>query len=133
MTQSGKQNTPPKTVDPLEGYRRISNEEFDDLTREVNLYRSLAEDDEDRMNLSLVMKRNRLQEALRDESSALRRLVNHVDRVLTDAQSRWLEVSDPRSQQALDAHRDARAARLVIDWIEDQISIGNQAERQLED
>ena len=120
------------SLDPLDGFRRIANDEYDALENEVMAFRALAEDDEDLENLAYVLKRNKLLDELAKQSSVIRRLAAHANRVMEEACGRWMEVSDPRHQQAVDAHRDARAARLVIDWIEDQISAGNQAERQLE-
>jgi uncharacterized protein (DUF2336 family) len=96
------------------------------------MFHALAEDDVDVANLQLVLKKNKLVEELAQQSSPLRRLVSHAQRVLDDAARRWVEQGDPRHEQAVLAHRDARAARLVIDWVAEQIDIGKQAEMQLE-
>lgn len=119
--------------DPLQGYRGApTRDAYDELEREVQAYRALAEDDVDIENLSHVLKKDALVQELANESSALRRLVSHAQQVLEYATRRWVEQANPQHEQAINAHRDARAARLVIDWVDEQISVGKQAERQLE-
>jgi len=118
-------------ADPLDGFRRVPNEEFDELERELLAYRGLAQTDDDLANLSYVLKRNSLLNELEKQSSPLRRLVAHATQVMDAAFHDWVESADPESGQAMDSHRNARAARLVIDWVEEQIAVGNQAEGQL--
>ena len=120
-------------ADPLDGYRaNLDMDAIRALEDEVMAYRGLAEDDIDTAALQAVMKKNALMNDLTGESTPLKRLVTHCYMVMEDATNRWVEVSDPKSESAVNAHHDARAARLVLDWVGDQITVGKQAEVQLE-
>lgn len=131
MPQSPKQV--PDKDDPLDGYRgRPSLEDYDKLEEEVRAFRELGETDIDLSLLGQVLKKDNLLKELNNESSVLKRLATHAYKVLDSASDRWVLESDANSVEAISAHGDARAARLVIDWIAEQIEIGNQAERQLE-
>ena len=119
--------------DPLDGYRgRPTLGEYEALEEEVRAFREFADSDIDIECLADVLKKDNLLKELKDESSTLKRLVTHAYKVMDNATKRWQFEGDPKSVAAVNAHGDARAARLVIDWIETQIEIGNQSERQLE-
>ena len=118
--------------DPLDGFRRIANSDYDALEQELGAFRALAHDEEDLQALSLVLKRDALLRSLNEEAGPLRRLAAHATRVYEEACQRWVECEEAIHPVAIGAHNDARAARLVIDWIENEISTGNQAARQLE-
>lgn len=118
--------------DSLEGFRRERRDGYDELEDELRAFRSLAVDDEDMGLLQEVLKKNAVVAALRQQDAPFRRLATHAAQVLDHAQKRWVENPDPRSDKAINAHHDARAARLVLDWIADQIEVGEEAERRLE-
>lgn len=129
MTQSPKQ-----ADDPLEGYRgRVDNpsaQEF--LEQEIRSVHEWAANDVDIEAMRDVIRMDDLIAELKNENSTVRRLVDYVTTRLDECSKVWQLESDPSSVAALDAHRDARAARMILNWVHMIIETGQQAERQLE-
>ena len=126
MTQSEKSSS-----DPLAGYRRTP-EEYDELEQELHAFRKIATTE---VNVSLVrsvMYKDELKRELLNASSPLRRLADHACAVYEMAQQDWVGEDTPDTEKAVAAHANARAARLVTDWISEQIEIGKQAQHELE-
>ena len=118
--------------DPLDGFRGSGlSDRYQQLEEELLAFRSLAVDDENVELLRDILKKDQIIAELKNESGPFRRLATHAYNVLDHARSRWIEMEDPTSVEAINAHRDARAARLVIDWIGHQIEIGKAAEEQV--
>lgn len=120
------------TPDPLDGYRGRPAQEWDALEAEAIAFRSLATDPDDIAALRSIIRSDEIIRLLEDDSNALTRLMTHAYKVRKDATDRWLETADPRSDEALGAHLDGRAAALVISWVEEQLEIGKQASLQME-
>lgn len=120
-------------VDALDGYRgqpERSEEEY--VEGEVRAIHEWAEHDVDIESMRDVIRMDDLLRELKDESSTVRRLVDHVTKRIDECSIAWQLAADPTGLDAVNAHRDARAARLVLDWIQTTIDQGEQAERQLE-
>lgn len=101
------------------------------MEQEVNAFRSLANTDLNVELLREVLRSDQLVKDLSNESSTIKHLVNHVTEALDAAHGAWSQNPDPTSTEALNAHRDARAARLLIDWIQTTIHAGAMAEETL--
>jgi hypothetical protein len=118
--------------DPLDGFRSSGSDRYAQLEEELLAFRSLAVDDENVELLRDILKKDEIMAALKETGGPFRRIATHAYNVFDQAKTRWVECDDPTSVEALNAHRDARAARLVIDWIAHQIEIGQQAQEQVE-
>jgi len=77
-----------------------------------------------------VLKSDQLVTAMQGDR-VVARLVTMVTQRIDDCAKVWSTQQDPTSIAALNAHREARAARLLIDWIEKTINSGSTAETQL--
>lgn len=126
MTQS---NAP--AADPLEGYRR-SPGEYNAMEEELLAYRQVAATDVNVDNLRSVILKDEIRNELRDASAPFARLVAHAISVYEAAQSDWVAEDQPDTDKARAAHSNARAARLVMDWVAEQIERGQQAQQELE-
>ena len=118
----------PQDNDPLDGFRGREMQAGDALIEEVLAYRELAATDLDKTLLALVLKRDQLERALQNESGSMVALVNMVLAKLDDACKVWQQEGDPTSVAARTAHLNARAARLVIDWVQEVMDQGQQAQ-----
>lgn len=128
MTQSTKSSD-----DPLDGYR--GRPEFDSEEQLESEIRSIHEGMDNEVDLAAMREVIRMDDLIRElnnESSTMRRLVDYVTKKMDDCSQAWQCESDPTSSAALNAHRDIRAARLVLDWVQMTVEHGTQAERQLE-
>lgn len=125
--QPSKKSNP----DPLEGYRRTPDE-YEELESELQAFRTIAANEVNLDALRSVIFKDSLRSELRDESTALHALVAHAISVYEVAQQEWVGEDTTNSDKAVAAHANARAARLVMDWVADQIEIGRQAQRELE-
>ena len=125
--------TESKKDDPLEGYRgRPSQEAYEQLEDEIRSWRAIADDD---INLSLLTQMHRMDGViaeLNNESSTLKRLVTHVLAIIDGAFTTWQLATDPTGPEAVAAHRDVVAARIVLDWIKAHMDAGAEAEALLE-
>lgn len=126
--------SPKPAADPLAGYRGRVDSPSDDefVEQEIRSIHEWAEHDVDVEAMRDVIRMDDLIAQLKDESSTMRRLVEYVTKRLDECSAVWQLATDPAGVDALDAHRSARAARLVLDWIQMTIEQGRQAERQLE-
>lgn len=120
-------------TDPLEGYRgspqRSADTELEDSQAFVD---SLRNSELNTELLRAVVVGDDLERELLEDSSSMRRLVNMLVQKIDDATKVWQSEGDPASVRALNAHRDARAARLVITWIEEIMKTAEMSEKQLE-
>jgi len=115
--------------DQLEGFRgrQISPEEqLEDDVRDLHN----LESEIDEQLVREVLKSDQLIAAMQGDS-VLGRLVTMITKRIDDCAKVWSSQQDPTSMAALNAHREARAARLLIDWIEMTINSGSTAETQL--
>lgn len=120
-----------KKSDPLEGFRGRKKDSYEALEDEVRAFRSLADNDIDLDLLQQVMRSDNILAELNNESSTLKRLVTFILNVIDESFKTWQLENDPKSDAAVAAHRDVAAARLVIDWIDEHIRAGGQAEQIL--
>lgn len=119
------------TSDPLDGFRGREGGDYEVLEDELRAWRSLAEEPLNVELVKLVQQKDRLEHALKDQSGPMVQLVNHVLAKLDEATKCWWGTDNPDSVPARGAHIRARACRLLIDWIEETIEVGKQAERHL--
>jgi hypothetical protein len=117
--------------DPLAGYRRTPDE-YEELEQELSAFRSIAANEVNVTLLRSVILKDELQQELKDASSPLCHLVTHAVSVYEAAQQDWVAEDRTDTDKAVAAHANARAARLVIDWVTEQIEIGKQAQQELE-
>jgi hypothetical protein len=126
MTQSAKPSS-----DPLDGYRRTPDE-YAELESELRAFRQIAANEVNVENLRSVILKDEIKNELRNGSSTFARLVSHAVAVYEVAQSEWVAEDRTDTDKARAAHANARAARLVMDWVATQIETGEQAQRELE-
>jgi hypothetical protein len=120
-----------KETDSLEGYR--GRDQYDAMEDEVRSFRALADSNVNVELLQQVLVSDNLVAELKNESSTLKRLVNHVLTLVDDAFKTWQLASDPTDAAAVGAHRDAAAARLLLDWIALEVHKGQEAQELLEE
>lgn len=118
-------------ADPLDGYRGRSPDS-DSLTDEILQFRQTLNDDVDLDAMREVIRSDELIQELKGESNTVRRLVDYATRQLDEACMVWQSDANPTSMASLNAHRNARAARLLLNWIQYTMEAGAQSERQLE-
>lgn len=127
------QTQSPKSVDDnLDGYRGRNTSADELIENEVRAIHEWMDNDIDVEAMRDIIRMDDLIAELKDESSTIRRLVDYVTQRLDECCLEWQLASDPTGVDAVDAHRSARAARLVLNWIQMMIEQGRQAERQLE-
>lgn len=126
MTQSSP------SADPLDGFRGRDDGNYEQMEEELLSFRALSQDDADFELLRNIIKHDAIMEALQQEGSAFQRLATHAVRCLDVARKDYEAAGNPHSDEAIDAHLRARAARLVVDWIETELEAGRQATQQVE-
>lgn len=102
------------------------------MEEELRAFRHIAASPVNVENLRSVILKDEIKSELRDGSTPLSRLVAHAVAVYEVAQSEWVGEDKTDTDKARAAHANARAARLVMDWIAQQIEIGEQAQQELE-
>lgn len=120
-----------ENADPLDGYRgkpHLSDDEA--IEAEVRAIHSLNESDLDVDLVRDVLRSDQLVAAMQKDKP-LGRLVTFATMRLDECSKVWQQQADPTSNAAMNAHREARAARLLIDWIEKVLNEGAQAEKLL--
>lgn len=128
MTPSTK-----SSADPLDGYRgRPEHSIEEQFESEIRTIHEGMDDEVDLAAMREIIRMDELIAELNNDSSTMRRLVAHVTQKLDECSQAWQLEPDPTCDKAVNAHRDARAARLVLDWIQMIYERGKQAERQLE-
>lgn len=116
-------------VDPLDGFRgRPERDAYEALEGEVNAFRSLANNDINMQLVSEVLRADQLIVDLKNESGSMKRLVTFVAAKLDQSCKEWQEEQNPKSERAINAHTEARAARILFNWIQDTIQTGQHAE-----
>jgi predicted DsbA family dithiol-disulfide isomerase len=131
VTQPQPQSTK-SADDTLDGYRGRTQSADELIENEVRAIHEWMDNDVDVEAMRDIIRMDDLIAELNDESSTIRRLADYVTQRLDECSAVWQLAADPAGVDALDAHRAARAARLVLDWIQMTIEQGKQAERQLE-
>ena len=114
-----------QSTDPLEGYRPRT-EEDDENERMVRSIRGLADRGIDYTTMSDVVASQNLMDALKSDST-LSKLVTFCAEVIKAHTYAWTRSSAP--EQMAEAHLEARAARMVIDWVESIEQSGMVAEQ----
>ena len=117
-------------TDNLSGYRSREGAGDDEIEAEVRALHSLENDGIDVSLVRDVIRSDELVKAMQG-NRVVGRLVTYATERLDECSKAWQQMADPNSVAGLNAHREARAARLLIDWIEQQLKIGSQAEKQL--
>lgn len=120
-----------KEADPLDGFRGRQEDAYEKMEEEVRAWRSVANNDIDLELLQDVVRCDNLIEELKDESSTLQRLCTHAAVEIGEACKAWVEADDPAKPAVVALHRNARAARLLLNWVEQQIRIGKESEHQM--
>lgn len=118
-------------TDPLNGYRgrpQLSAEEL--VEDEVRAFQALKHEGVDMGLVADLLSADELVEAL-DGDRPMARLVTHATQRLDACAKIWAASTDPTSTDCMNAHREARAARVLIDWIENVMITGQNAEREL--
>jgi hypothetical protein len=131
VTQPQKQS-PKSADDSLDGYRGRTQSADELIENEVRAIHEWMDNDVDVEAMRDIIRMDDLVNELNDETSTIRRLADHVTQRLDECSAIWQLAADPTGVDAINAHRTARAARLVLDWIQNIIEQGKQAERQLE-
>jgi hypothetical protein len=117
----------------LDGYRGPRTKDtYEAMEGELRALQALARNDPDADLIREVLKADELVRAL-NNNPAMMAITAYATRELDAACMAWQMEADPASQVALDAHRNARAARMLINWIDETIRGGQQAEAQLEE
>jgi len=122
----------PVDDDPLDGYRGRMLSEYESVENEVRQFHSMMASDVDLSAMRDVIRADDLIRELNNESSTFKRLVAAATAKLDEACLRWQSEPDPHSVAAVNAHGDARAARLLLNWVQQTIEIGAQSEKQLQ-
>jgi hypothetical protein len=117
--------------DPLDGYRGRTEDAYELMEDEVRALHSLASSDVDLGLLQDVLKMDDLVGDLKNESSTLKRLCTFASVQIGEACAAWVQSSDPTSASIIALHRNARAARLLLDWVSEQMDVGAAAEEQI--
>jgi len=120
-----------QTNDPLDGFRSRTRDAYESLEEEVRSWRALAADDVDLRNLQDIIKMDNLLKELEGGSTTIKRLVTYASQRIGEACALWVQSGDPTALPVIAAHRNARAARLLLDWIDDHIRAGKAAESQI--
>lgn len=132
METQPQTQSPKSADDNLDGYRGRTQSADELIENEVRAIHEWMDNDVDVEAMRDIIRMDDLIAELNDESSTIRRLADYVTKKLDECSAVWQLASDPTGVDAVDAHRSARAARLVLDWIQMTIEQGKQAERQLE-
>ena len=120
--------------DTLDGFRGSPNRGADvEIEDELRWVNSLRESELNTELLRAIVVSDDLERELNNDSSTMRRLVNRVIQELDEATKAWQSQADPMSAVAILAHRKARAARVVIDWIQEVMDEATAAEKMLEE
>jgi hypothetical protein len=106
-------------------------DESEDVEAEVRALHGLDDEGVDLALIREVLKSDQLSRALAGDT-VLSRLVTQVTDRLDEASKIWQTEANPSSARALKAHSDARACRILIDWIEYELNMGQTAEKILE-
>ena len=118
--------------DPLDGYRRVERTPLERQEDELNaLHRIENESGVDEALVREVIRSDNLIKAMAADKT-LGKLVTGVTERLDAMTKVWSTSSLPTTPTCLAAHTEARACRLVIDWIEEIINNGAMAQQQLE-
>ena len=123
-------NDKEEKVDPLEGYKGPAHSEEEQLEAEVRALHGLNEAGIDVDMVRDVMKSDELLKAMVGDRP-MGRLVTMVTVRMDECFKVWTLSADPTSKEALLAHREARAGRLLLDWIQDVTNTGEQSAKIL--
>lgn len=119
--------------DPLDGYRsrehRTLEEQQEDELRALHRLENDSGVDEELVRE--IIRSDNLIKAMAEDKT-LGKLVTYVTERLDTMTKLWSTSAIPTSPPCLAAHTEARACRLVIDWVQEIISNGDIAQQQLE-
>lgn len=120
--------------DALDGFRgRPANASEEEAQAQEYLDHSNSHEYNPMIDMALVrevLNSDALLVAMKDDT-ALAMLVTYATGRLDTCSKVWQISPDPTSKEVLIAHREARAARLLIDWIEHVLKNGEIAEQQI--
>ncbi len=114
-----------KKFDALEGFRARTDEDEqnEELIRSI---RGLSSAGINVSDIALVIDRDEILKAI-NEDGILKQLVHKCSEILRINAYEWSMADNP--EMTKDLHLESRAARIVIDWIEGVIQMGNVAEQ----
>jgi hypothetical protein len=115
-------------TDHLEGFRPRTDQD-DENERLVRSIRGLSEQGIDHYAISDVIASQDILDAINGDT-ILAKLVTHCAEVLKVNMYRWSVSNEPGKMQK--EHLDARAARMVVDWIESIKQTGEVAQQIIE-
>ena len=119
-------------IDPLDGYcSKEARSPDEQAEEELRVLHRMNEEEIDPNLVRDVLKSDQLLAAMQDDK-VLGRLVTYVTFRMDEVQKAWSACKDPRSDEAIQLHTDARACRLLIDWIQYVLGSGETAATQLE-
>ena len=118
----------PDALDGFRGRAALSDDEL--MEDEIRAFQELRHGGVDMELVGDVLRADELVKALNGDRP-LARLVTYATQRLDECSKVWQASADPASVTCLNAHREARAARILIDWIENEINVGRNAERVL--
>lgn len=116
------------STDPLDGFRARTpvDDQNEELVRSI---RGLSENGIDYQSISNVIAADDLINALHEDTT-LAKLVSHCAVVINTHAFAWTVSNEPEKMDA--QHLEARAARMVIAWIEQIEQTGKVAEQLIE-
>ena len=118
------------STDNLDGFRGRDT----DLTPDEEILEAvhgLRANDIDRGTIRDYVKSQEIREAL-IENTPFMELVAHCVRVIEGTTYLWTAADDPMTNEMKELHGRARAARMVMAWIEQVLSSGKVAEQSLD-
>lgn len=116
--------------DPLEGYKGPAHSEEEKIEAEVRALHGLNEAGIDVDMVREVMQSDELIKAMTGDRP-MARLVTMITKRMDECFKLWTMVADPTGKEALLAHREARAGRLLLDWIQVVTNTGEQSAKLL--
>jgi hypothetical protein len=115
--------------DPLDGYRGRQPLTDDEMANDEMLaFQQVREKGVETDLIADVLKADELVMALKSDT-VMARVATHAAKRIDTCQQQWTACADPTCERCLNAHREARAARIIIDWIQSEINVGRNAER----
>lgn len=115
----------------LDGYRSRERTQEELLQDQTSALHMLSDEGIDPELVREVIRSDQLVAAMQTDK-VLGRLVTYVTTRLDECSKAWSSLKNPRDDEAMTLHTEARACRVLIDWIEFVLTSGAQATKQLE-
>ena len=121
-----------RDADSLADYRGRPQNDESTIEAEMRGLQSLNDSGIDAQLVREVLNSDQLIKAM-SEDSTIARLITHATKRLDDCCKIWQQETNPSSDVGLNAHREARAARVLINWIDEVLATGGVAEKLMEE